>query len=216
MQKALLLLAPFFALARSSCTPDAAPAPDAGPGITLTSQSYTLKPGEEDCYCYTMTLTEDTVMTGFVPHYGEAAHHLLFAQTLAPEPDGFSVCNVLFKVTWSPLFVGGVGASPLQLPPGTGMKLKKGTQLLLQLHLLNATAAPVSGTTGVTAETAPDPPAPVTPAGVWGIFATQINIPPLTNGFQESMQCAADKALDVFAVFGHMHRLGTHIKVTRN
>jgi hypothetical protein len=182
---------------------------------TLTSQPYTLQPGEEKFYCYTTTLANDVVVTGFAPTYGKATHHILFARTLAAEPDGFSECDVLFKTTWAPMFVGGVDTTPLRFPPGVGVKLQAGTQLLLQLHLLNATAATITGQTGVTMQLAADPNAALVPAGIWAIDDRRISLPPAAAG-AASMHCTADKTLDVFALFGHMHRLGTHIQLLRN
>jgi hypothetical protein len=186
------------------------------PGVTLGSTSYTLKPGEEEFYCYTMTLPEDVVATGFTPTYGKGTHHVVFAQTLALEPSGFSQCHVFFKTTWSPLFVGGVETTPLQLPEGSGMALTKGTQILLQLHLLNSTSEPITDTTSVTMQVAADPKAPFTPAGIYGLDDEKISIPAGASNFTQSMPCTIDKPLNVFAYFGHMHRLGTNISLTKN
>jgi len=184
--------------------------------ITLASQTYTLQPGDEKFYCYTMTLPSDVVATAFTPKYGDATHHVVFAQTLALEPNGFSECDVFFKTTWSPLFVGGKGTTPLQLPQGAGMKLTKGTQILLQLHLLNSGTTAITDTTSVTMDVAADPTAPFTPAGIYGLDDEKISIPANAAGFQESMPCTIDKPLNIFAYFGHMHRLGTHLSITRN
>jgi hypothetical protein len=208
-------------LALSCSSKSAGSASSSGDGgdpntVTLGSDTYTLQPGDEKFYCYTMTLPKDVVVTGFTPSYGQATHHIVFAQTLALEPDGFSECDVFFKTTWAPLFVGGVGTTPLELPAGSGMALTSGTQILLQLHILNASAAPVTGSTSITMQLAADPTAPYTPAGIYGLDDETINIPAGAVGFQQSMPCTIDKPLNVFAYFGHMHRLGTQISVTRN
>jgi hypothetical protein len=198
-------------------SPQAQPDSGASPtSITLASQPYTLQPGDEKFFCYTMTLPDDAVVTGFTPTYGNATHHILFAQTLALEPDGFSECNVLFKTTWAPLYVGGKNTNPLQLPEGTGMKLTAGTQILLQLHLLNASSAPITDSTSVTMQLAADPSQPYTPAGIYGLDDRTINIPPNATAYQTSMNCQSGKTMSVFALFGHMHKIGTHINVTRN
>jgi hypothetical protein len=214
--RALLLLLAVCALSCASSSGGAASADAGTPGVTLMSQPYTVQPGQELFYCYTMTLPSDTVVTGFTPTYGKATHHILFAQTLSEEPNGFSDCPVLFKTTWAPLFVGGIGTSPLVLPEGVGMSLPKGTQILLQLHLLNASAETVTGTTGVTMQVAADPKAPFTPAGSYGLDDMNISIPPNSVGYQESMPCQVDKTMNVFAYFGHMHRIGTHLNLTDN
>jgi hypothetical protein len=40
--------------------------------------------------------------------------------------------------TWLPIFLAGAGASELRLDEGVGHALPQGTQLMAQLHLLNA------------------------------------------------------------------------------
>ena len=213
--RTLLLLVALCAVSCSSSSGGSAASAEGG-SITLTSQPYTLQAGQEKFYCYTMTLQSDVVVTGFTPTYGKGTHHILFAQTLALEPEGFSDCNVLFKTTWAPLFLGGIETTPLALPQGVGISLTKGTQILLQLHLLNSSSAPLTDSTGVTMELAADPKAPFTPAGIFGMTDETITIPPNSAGFQQSMSCKTGKPLDVFAYFGHMHRIGTHMTLTRN
>ncbi len=205
-----------LALPTVSCSSSSSSPGTTGPGpvITLASTPYTLAPGDEKYFCYTKTLDVDTVLTGFTPNYGEAAHHILLAQTLEPEKDGFSECNVLFKTTWVPLFVGGKGSTPAKLPDGAGIKLLAGTQVLLQLHLQNAGAAAITSTTGVDMQTT-DPTKPYTQAGIFGIDNRAIDIPPGSSMYETKMNCHASKAMNVFAIFGHMHKTGQHITVNR-
>lgn len=205
--------APALALAAVSCSSSSSSS-SAGPVITVASTAYTLAPGDEKYFCYTVTLDKDTVVTGFTPNYGAAAHHILLAQTLEPEKDGFSECNVLFKTTWVPLFVGGKGSTPAHLPDGAGIKLLAGSQVLLQLHLQNAGSAPVTGTTGVDMQTT-DASKSYKPAGIFGIDNRQIDIPPGASNYETKMDCKVTKSMDVFAVFGHMHKTGQHISVNR-
>lgn len=181
--------------------------------VTIASDSYTLAPGDEKYFCYTQTLKEDTVITAFTPTYGSATHHMLLAYTIAAEPDGYSECPVLIKTTWIPMFVGGKGSSPLALPAGAGMKLAKGQQILLQLHLQDATQSPITESAKIEMTTQ-DPSLPFDPAGIYGMFNQKIAIPPTTANFPEDMNCTSDKSMKVFAGFGHMHKHGTHITVS--
>jgi hypothetical protein len=59
--------------------------------------------------------------------------------TLAPEPDGMSECDVLFRTTWEPMYLAGAGSSSLEFPENTAHKIAAGTQLLSQLRLFNTT-----------------------------------------------------------------------------
>lgn len=221
----LAILCAILASCSSSSSSPATGGSDAGAGggdagtstpantVTVASDSYTLQPGDEKYYCYTTTLTEDTVITGFNPTYGSATHHMLLAYTIAAEPDGFFECPVLIKTTWIPMFVGGKGTSPLALPAGSGMSLKKGQQILLQLHLQDATLDPVTETAKIDMTTQ-DPSKPFEPAGIYGLFNQKISIPAGAANFPEDMTCQSDKTMTVFAGFAHMHKHGTHITLT--
>jgi hypothetical protein len=76
------------------------------------------------------------------------------------EPNGFSECSVLFRTSWLPLYGGGVSSVELSLPEGAGFRLEKGQQLLMQLHLQNATGKPITSRTAMKLATV-DPSTPV-------------------------------------------------------
>jgi hypothetical protein len=117
MRRSLLLMVVLLGCGTSDDTDD-------GQHVDLVSTPYTLQPGEEKYFCYTMRLPadRDVVLTKLTPTYGEATHHILIAQTIAPEPEGFSECNVLIRTTWIPLYGGGLDSGPLVLPDNTGFK----------------------------------------------------------------------------------------------
>src|SRR5207342_1099217 len=99
--------------------------------LRMELPTYELRPGEEkEYFCYTMTLPEDheTVITEVRPIYGKATHHLGVYQTLAPEPDGQFDCPELFKMTWLPIYGGGVESGRLTTPSNAGFRLPGGTQ----------------------------------------------------------------------------------------
>jgi hypothetical protein len=176
-----------------------------------------LQPGDEKYFCYTMNMPadQDLVVTRLVPTYGAATHHLLFSQALAPEPDGFSECPVLSKDTWIPMYAGGRNSGPLEAPAGAGfVLLKKGQQLVMQLHLQNATQDVVSAVTAMRIEYAPNTPM-IVPAGIFGLDNRKLTIPPHDTAALNSMSCSPNKALTVFATMGHMHKHGRHLQLSR-
>jgi hypothetical protein len=185
--------------------------------ITLEGKDYTLQPGDEKYFCYTMNLPadRDIAIVKMTPTYGISTHHILVAQTIVPEPDGFSDCNVLIKDTWIPLYTGGLNSGPLVLPENTGFTvLQRGQQVLLQLHLQNVSDKPVTATTSMKfdfVDVTPD----LIPAGIFGFDNRVLNIPAHTDAALNQMNCAVDKDLDVFAVLGHMHKHGSHLAVSR-
>jgi len=207
----------FFAMGCGGDDDASAPAPgETKPTLRFETDSYTLQPGEEKYLCFTMRLPADkeTTVVEFAPEYGVGTHHILFAQTLAPESDSSFECPVLFKQTWIPMYLGGVHSDPLRLPEGAGVQLAKGQQLLIQLHLQNTQASPISAKTAMVMTLA-DPGAEVTPGGLFGLDNRKISIPPNTEDVKTEMSCQPKKEMDVYAVLGHMHKRGKELEFSR-
>ena len=184
--------------------------------VRLESLDYTLAPGEERYLCYTMTLPlgHETTAVAYRPEYGQGTHHIFFGYTLSPEPDGFSECNVLQRNTWIPLFVGGQGTTDLELPPGAANRLVPGTQLLLQLHVLNASSSPITARTAVEMELV-EPVDSLVPAGIFGFDDRRVAIPPHATRATQVLTCTPGHHMEVFAVLGHMHQYGQHVEIFR-
>ena len=189
---------------------------DSGDHLDVVSTPYTLQPGEEKYFCYTARLPadRDVVITKLSPTYGKATHHILVSQTIATEPDGFSECPTLIRTTWIPLYTGGLDSGVLEAPDGIGFRpLERGQQILMQLHLQNATDAPITAKTSIRldyVDASPD----IMPATIYGMDNRKINVPPGGQATTE-MSCVASKDLAVFAVMGHMHKQGIHLDVSR-
>jgi len=216
MREALLAL-PLLGCMSSSSSPPPPPDPDPTSHVDLVSDPYTVQPGEEKYFCYTMHLPDDldVAITKLTPTYGAATHHILVAQTIAPEPEGFSECNVLIRTTWIPLYGGGLNSGPLEMPANTGMKtLQKGQQILMQLHLQNATDQPITATTAMRIDYVAATP-DVIPATIYGLDNRKIDVPPHSSAVETQMTCVADRDLEVFALMGHMHKHGVHLDVSR-
>jgi hypothetical protein len=190
---------------------------DDGQHVDLVSTPYTLQPGEEKYFCYAMNLPadRDIALTKITPTYGAGTHHILFSQSIVPEPDGFSECNVLIRTTWVPLYTGGLDSGPLVMPVDTGIKpLERGGQVVMQLHLQNATDAPITASTSIRIDYVDATPE-IKPASIYGLDNRKLEIPAHSASSQSEMSCTIDKDLDVFAVLGHMHKHGLHLDVSR-
>ncbi|MCA1664602.1 MAG: hypothetical protein LC659_10095 [Myxococcales bacterium] len=185
------------------------------PQISFDTASYIVQPGEEKrYYCFTTRIPSDhdVFVTEITPTYGRATHHLGVYYTLSDEPDGVFDCPELVKQTWIPLYGGGIESGTLAAPPGAAFHLKAGQQILVQLHLLNATPSTVTDKATITLKTTIDTTA--TPAGMFGMSNTQITLPAQAQG-DVTMSCQVGEDMSVFAVFGHMHQLGTRIELSR-
>src|SRR5688572_13069382 len=78
--------------------------------VAFASTDFELQPGEERYVCWAGNLPADrqVVVREIAADYGPGTHHIFFAWTLAPEPEGMHECPVLFKTTWIPIYLGGV------------------------------------------------------------------------------------------------------------
>ncbi len=240
------------ALALAACgsgpsNPDAGPA-DAGPlappavGMQLVSTPVTLAPGAQTYQCwfapvpqgvpYPIVSLQQQVPTEGVHHYA------VFTTTdryQGPQDAGIDCSGM--GPTWGLVTGGGVGTPSVTFPTGTAMTLNPPdagnplptvTQVILQLHLLNATPAPITippayinlvGTT--------EPASSFQQIGLLIAGSLNITLPPQTNNIQVAGGCGGTLSANggsatvgnspempnIFAVFPHMHTLGTNIEV---
>ena len=176
---------------------------------TFESAAVTIAPAEEKYMCFAKTLDHDVAIDRFDFAKTDGIHHAILARTTAPEPDGLSECKVLFRTSWIPIFLSATGDATLQMPEGSGVVLTKGTQVVVQLHLLNAGSAPV--TTRYLSKWRKSPLANPDPVGVYAFGSTSLSIPPKSVSSQ-SDECTVEDDLDIFAAGPHMHYLGRTLR----
>jgi hypothetical protein len=174
--------------------------------FTLTTPEITVPAGQERYVCFSKTLDEDLAVDRFDFEGQTVVHHVFLSRTIAPEPDGLSECNVIFKQTWLPMFVTGAGTASLEYPSGAATVLHKGAQIVLQLHLLNASTVDATRTASVVMRrsslTNPDP------VGVYAFGTQKIALPP--NAASDVVdECTPSEDVEAFATLAHLHRLGT-------
>jgi hypothetical protein len=195
-----------LALIACSSTDDKKTAAQSANAFVMTSDPFTLGPGDEKYMCYTTTVDTDTAFHAFSIGAHPSVHHMFFARTLAPEQEGPHECPVLFKPTWLPVFTTGRGATRLDLPEGSAFDISKGTQLLMQLHLVNTSPDTVTDAVDVRAETM-DPSKQQYHAALFPFGTTVFDLPP-NQPSTVTHDCTMDKDMDAFVAFAHMHLLG--------
>lgn len=176
--------------------------------VELETDEFTLAGGEEQYLCWAKTLEEDFVIDGFRYGGGEGVHHLLLAKTILPEPEGMNECGKLFRPTWVPLFGAGSSEARLEVPEGAGHTLPAGTQVLVQLHLLNTTGNTITNAAAVDMRRAEV--ANPTPIGIYAFGSSSIMLPPQQTSTVVD-ECEIPKDVEVFAVLPHMHFLGNRL-----
>ncbi|MFO0751092.1 MAG: hypothetical protein U1F43_36270 [Myxococcota bacterium] len=181
------------------------------PGQQLASLPYTLEGGDERYFCYTFTSPDEAVGITHVQNLaGKLVHHVVVFQSLVPEPEGFSECNVLFKPTWVPIWLAAKGSEGMQLPDGVTFKVAPHTQYVLQYHLLNARPTAVTERSGINLTYATDL-AQYQTASAMIVGSLALDIPKDALGFTQTNECISDRPLNVFAVLPHMHLLGKRL-----
>jgi|GEM_PF-3331061 hypothetical protein len=186
------------------------PPVDPANSFLFTTAEFSLEAGEEKFLCHAITLEEDLVIDRFSFPGAPHVHHLILSETISPEPDGLTECDVLFRPTWLPLFVAGTGKSTIDAPEGSGYHIVAGTQLVLQLHLLNVQPTPVTDTVTVDMRETEELELDSIGIKVFGNLA--IALPP--NSPSEVVgSCTLKEDWEVFAVFPHMHYMGTSMVV---
>jgi hypothetical protein len=156
------------------------------------------------------TVEEDLIVGVFDAINPPGTHHTLLTMGEPDGPDGTTPCNAGTNRTQS-VFGSGVGSVPLAFPKGVALRMKKGTQLLLNLHLFNTGTADISGTSGTRFQTIAEADAPVIAEGLLA-GTININLPPAQTTTSTGY-CTMSIDSTIFAVSQHMHLLGTYEKI---
>jgi len=161
-------------------------------------------------WCTLKTIQEDTYIKAFRAQAPPGTHHTLLLRTPGGGPDGESACGPTLGADM--LHASGVGSDDLTFPDGVAVKVPAGTQLMLNLHLFNTTAGPLSGVSATLVQTMKASDVTQVAELVLG-GSTQISVPP--NGSQTvHATCTFQSTATISTVWPHMHMIGTHMKVT--
>jgi hypothetical protein len=187
---------------------------DAGDGWkSLVQAHWILSANSEQYRCARLTITQDVAVHTFRAVSPLGTHHTLLTVTRQPtEPDGLTVCNAGTNAPGM-LTGSGVGTNDYTLPDGVAVKLHKGEQLLINLHLFNVSDHEIEGTSGTLVKTMTDDQimheAEAILAG-----PTSISVPPHSMNVVQSGPCTMTADATLIALGAHAHMHANHIKVT--
>lgn len=188
------------------------PPPPPG-GQQLATDEYTLADGEEKYLCYTFDSPDAAkAITKIETIASQSVHHILFVKTMSRETGTAFECDTLISLNWNPIYAVGAGAPDLALPDGVGFRIEAGSQYLIQLHLQNLTDGPVTERAGLNLTYAEDTEA-TTRAGLYAMGTFDLEIPGRATDYSQTVGCNATFPMNVFAIFPHMHKLGTKLDV---
>lgn len=178
--------------------------------VTFKTAEFSLGPAEEKFLCYAVTAEQDLAVRKFSSGAHGAIHHFLMSTARSPEPEGYSECDVLFKTSWEPMFIATTADAEITMPEGAAKLIPEGTQIVLQLHLLNTSPEPVTDTAEVKMHLAqiedPDP------VGIFALGTLDIHLPPQQETTLKA-DCELKDSVHLFAMLPHMHYLGRRMEL---
>ena len=208
-----------WCLALGACSGAGGGEPETDPDgfEALLSSTWTLPPPdgpEPDVYrCIRYTPPDDLLISGFRSLSPPGTHHLLLGVGAPDAPDGDSECTF---ATLGPglLYGAGVGTDDFLFPDGVALRVPAGQQLLLNLHLFNASDRTLEGSSGVAirraSEEAVAEEAELVLAGTLRIDLEAAS-PPVEQSVVGG--CRLTGAGTIFDWMPHMHRLGRHMQI---
>jgi hypothetical protein len=187
---------------------------DPPPGYSrLIGRRWEAPAGANVYKCVRVTVPADAYITSFVVQSPLGTHHgvLSIAKGYGTEgPDGEQDCTGS-TIGMNMLYASAVGTEPLELPNGVGIHIPAGQQIHLNLHLFNAGEDDLSGESAIWIKASSTPPPTLAEMVLAGTI--DINIPPDNTPHTVSGDCTARHDYSLFAVWPHMHALGTAQKV---
>jgi hypothetical protein len=195
-------------------TPGTAPSKPKAKDATQTTQAYTrviegawsLDPGTENSnLCVKQMITEDTYIHAIRPVAPLGTHHTLM--TIGDEKD-----NCTSSVATGFVYAAGVGTQGLTLPDGVALKLPAGKVLQLSLHVYNTGSTVLTGTSAMEVLTM-DAKDVVYEADSMLTGPLSFSLP-AQQVTTIKTDCELTAEQSAYAIFPHMHQLGTHLKTT--
>jgi len=204
--------------------------PDAGlPWVDLTlapDQPYTPKADlSDDYHCFLLDphLAQDQWLIGVdvSPAQRPLVHHvLLFAATSldaltadAADPDPGWTCFGGPGTVGTPRLLGGwvPGTQATRFPDGTGISMKAGEVVVMQVHYNLAAGAPAPDSTQVRMQLAHGPVAK--PAAILPLANLGFSIPAGASGYTSTYQVGSPANGVLWGVIPHMHTKGRRVTV---
>jgi hypothetical protein len=183
-------------------------APDAMP-IRIIEAKVSAAAGIERYLCQWTTVPQDIYIVRIVAVSPTVVHHAVLSIENNVHPDGPGPCDS-FSSSWQTFFASGVNSPELDLPNNVAFKISAGQQIVLDLHVLNATQAPVEDIAAVDVIAASDTSQLRLANATWAGNA-MFTIP---SSMQVDGTCTLTQDASLFAIYPHMHETGTHMTVS--
>ncbi len=189
--------------------PDGA-TPDAAGWTPLISRSWSLDPDDQLYRCVRMQTTQDYWIDGFQASSPVGTHHEVLTIDTNDTATGDYDCDPgAGTLNGQMVFAAGIDTDALMFPTGIAVHIPAGTWLNLNLHLFDVSDSSETGTSGVEIHTV-DSSTVVHEADMTFSGTFNISVPPDDQPHTASGGCTAPTDWHLFALWPHMHQIGTH------
>lgn len=183
----------------------------------ILAYDWKIDPGVETYYCVIETLKADIWADQYRPIATTGTHHVTIGYLDKPLADGTykdgddmgggSICNGV-SLGDRLAFGGVVGTGTFEFPKGVAVKLSKGQQVLLSVHVSNTSDEPLSGRSGIEVHPT-EPVGPEKQAEILFINNAFISVTPGKS--TQKGTCTLDADTTFFSLVHHMHKTGVHM-----
>jgi len=184
----------------------------------LIMVDWSVPPGTERYVCALVTVPEEVFIQRFEPVASRGTHHVLLTLAAPGGTEGTFDCSP-GTLSDALLFASGVAsdlASDLasgnqHLPAGVAMHIPAGSQVLINLHLLNPLPTASTGTSGIRVQVV-EPVEVAQQAEMVFAGTTRFTLPKASQA-SATGRCVFDQDATVALVWPHMHTFGIHMRV---
>lgn len=204
-----------FALLFGACNQQQQPESDPPKPETFSvaTDTITVQPGEETVQCFFPKLDNDEPIDIQRFHVKSPIGHHFVVYTSAHDVNSPPVsCPQGGQPGYDVVLGVQHGDTDIVLPAGVGLPLKAHQQLVLELHVINATSQAQNVKGEVEFEVA-EPGTVKQKAFVYFVGPTAFKGEPKTT-FSASASCALPEDIHFLYMFGHQHKYGTNVKVS--
>ena len=202
-----------MALGGCSSTPAEPPPPDM-PDALYSVGPFRVEAGEDKTLCTFLRSTNEgpVDIASFVTDQEAGGHHVIVYAVDHAIDSGPVLCTQGGEPGWDTLVVSQDAHNEITFPPGVGYQLGAHQQLVIETHLINASAAPrdVSSTVALTYAA---PGSVKEHVETYYFGSMNIDIQPNSTASAEG-SCAPPVPMTVRTMMGHEHRHGTGVEVS--
>lgn len=179
--------------------------PPPAPGVQITSGPIPIAPGEEKTLCVMLDLPSDVALpvVRMEQRNVGSAHHFILFRSGSANPPGVGDCPGGLFVQHPPIYPGTRNQGAFEMPAGVAITLAERQPLILQLHLLNPSDAPIVEELRINLH-AGAPGTDYLKAGVVGGSDFDFRIPP-GEMHTETQRCRVTNTMNLFALTSHSH-----------